>query len=81
MFVAAAAPNRRSLGGTNGLAQVAASVVRAIGPAMSTSLFAASVEHNWLGGHAVYLIMVILTLLSLVVGNWLPNELWDKATR
>ncbi|KAJ3557587.1 hypothetical protein NM688_g1389 [Phlebia brevispora] len=78
MYVAASAPNKRSLGGTNGLAQVAASVVRAIGPALSTSLFAASVEHNWLGGNAVYVCMVFLTCLSLLVGNMLPKELWEK---
>lgn len=78
MYVAASAPNRRSLGGTNGLAQVAASVVRAIGPAMSTSLFAASVEYGWLGGYAVYVILVFLTSLSLLVGDRLPKDLWDR---
>lgn len=81
MYVAASSPNRRSLGGTNGLAQLAASIVRAIGPALSTSLYAATIEHNWLGGYAVYVIMVVLTGVSLVVGNMLPADLWDRSRR
>ena len=79
MYVAEAAPNKRSLGGTNGIAQVSASVVRAIGPAMATSLFAASAEHKWLGGNAVYVIWVAVTCMTLVVGNQLPTVLWSEA--
>ena len=78
MYVAGAAPNQRSLGGTNGIAQVSASVVRAIGPAMSTSLFAASHEHNWLGGNGVYAIMTVMTCLTLIVANMLPKALWER---
>ena len=80
MYVASSSPNKRSLGGTNGIAQLSASIVRAVGPATSTSLFAASVEYNWLGGNAVYVVLVLLTGLSLVVGNKLPRDLWDAET-
>ncbi|KAH9935200.1 major facilitator superfamily transporter [Epithele typhae] len=54
MYVHSSAPNSRSLGAVNGIAQVLASVARAIGPAASTSLFASSLEHNWLGGNLGY---------------------------
>ena len=81
MYVAESAPNKRSLGGTNGIAQVSASVVRAVGPALSTSLFAASAEHNWLGGNGVYVILVTMTSMTLIVANRLPKELWDKESK
>ncbi len=76
MYITSAAPSKRSLGATNGLGQVTAAVNRAIGPAASTSLFAALLTHNWLGGYAVYLILVIGVLASLRVANYLPDETW-----
>ncbi|KAI0703802.1 MFS general substrate transporter [Cytidiella melzeri] len=78
LYVAAASPNKHSLGATNGVAQLAASIVRAIGPALSTSLFAASVQHNWLGGTAVYVILVCVSWSSLFVGRRLPERLWNE---
>lgn len=74
----AAAPNNNSLGATNGIAQLAASIVRAIGPALSTSLFAASAEHKWLGGNAVYIILIYVSALTLLVGKKLPVKLWNE---
>ena len=54
MFITASAPNKHSLGATNGLSQMAVSIARAIGPAMSTSLFSFSVENNILEVLALY---------------------------
>ena len=51
MFVSSAAPNKRSLGAMNGLAQTIVSTQRALGPAAATSLFAFSLQNNILGGH------------------------------
>ncbi|KAI0368602.1 MFS general substrate transporter [Pilatotrama ljubarskyi] len=76
MFVTSAAPSRRSLGATNGFAQLAASVVRAIGPAGSTSLFALSLDRNWLGGYGVYAIFTILSCIFMLVGLPLPRYGW-----
>jgi Na+-transporting methylmalonyl-CoA/oxaloacetate decarboxylase gamma subunit len=45
---------------------------------LSTSLFAASVQHNWLGGTAVYLVLILLAWLSLLVGKMLPEKLWNE---
>ncbi|KAI0671692.1 MFS general substrate transporter [Trametes maxima] len=76
MFVTSAAPDKNSLGATNGLAQLAASIVRAIGPAGSTSLFALSLDQNWLGGNAVYVIFAILSCMFMLVGLPLPRYGW-----
>jgi len=77
MYVTASAPNKRSLGATNGLSQTTASIVRAVGPALSTSLFSYSVQHNILGGFGVYVLMATLSLCALVIATFLPAHLWD----
>jgi hypothetical protein len=73
MFITTSAPNKRSLGATNGLSQTTVSVARAIGPAISTSLFAFSLENNLLGGYAVYAFFFVLTVLSLLFATRLPK--------
>jgi len=73
-----AAPNKRSLGTTNGLSQTIVSIARAMGPAISTSLFAFSVQHNFLGGYGVYAVFITLTSFSLLVAARLPDELWSR---
>jgi len=78
MFVTSAAPNKRSLGTTNGLSQTIVSIARAMGPAISTSLFAFSVQHNFLGGYGVYAVFITLTSFSLLVAARLPDELWSR---
>ncbi|GJE96228.1 MFS general substrate transporter [Phanerochaete sordida] len=78
MYVTSSAPNRRSLGATNGLAQLAASILRACGPAIATSLFAATMSNHWLSGYAVYVILISLSASSLLVGRLLPVELWNQ---
>ncbi|KAK7037742.1 hypothetical protein VNI00_010703 [Paramarasmius palmivorus] len=80
MFVTASAPSRSALGATNGLSQMAVSIARAIGPAMATSMFAASVQEGWVGGYAVYIVFVVLSVLA--VGGLavrLPREVWEEA--
>jgi hypothetical protein len=78
MFIASAAPNKHSLGATNGMGQTVVSVVRAIGPALSNSLFALSLEHNALGGYAVYAIFVVISAISLLLARRLPKEPWRR---
>lgn len=74
MFITASSPNRRSLGATNGLAQTTVSIARAIGPAISTSFFAFSSEHNLLGGYAVYVVLFALSCTSLLFAKHLPED-------
>ncbi|KZP16700.1 MFS general substrate transporter [Athelia psychrophila] len=77
IYVRSAAPNRRSLGATNGLAQTCISVVRAIGPALSSSLYAVSVQRNIFGGWFVYIVLIIASALALLGSAYLPKKLWE----
>ena len=77
MFVTSSAPNKNSLGATNGLSQTAVSIARAIGPAMATSLFSLSVEKNILGGYGVYALFCMLSVGGVVLGTMLPKKVWD----
>lgn len=79
MYVTASAPNKASLGATNGLSQTVVSVSRAIGPAFATSMFSLSVEHNILGGYGVYALFFVLSILALFLAVKLPEELWEEA--
>ncbi|KAJ7793679.1 major facilitator superfamily transporter, partial [Mycena olivaceomarginata] len=76
MFVTAAAP-KSSRGTVNGLSQTSVAIARAIGPAMSTSLFSFSVQHNLLGGYLVYLVFFVLSGFALLLAVRLPLEIWE----
>ncbi|KAH9855870.1 MFS general substrate transporter [Lenzites betulinus] len=78
IFIRFATTDDRLLGATNGVSQVTASVMRAIGPAAATSLFAASLEHGWLGGYAVYLVLVGATCVLFGVSAYLPRDMWES---
>ncbi|KAF9231940.1 MFS general substrate transporter [Melanogaster broomeanus] len=78
MYITAAAPNRRSLGALNGLAQTTASVTRAIGPAWATSLFAYSIQHNVMGGYGVYVAIILLAFAALPLSAKLPDDVADS---
>ncbi|KAI0740956.1 MFS general substrate transporter [Earliella scabrosa] len=78
IFVSSSAPDNRCLGAVNGIAQLIGSVTRAIGPAVSTSLFATSLERNWLGGYAVYPILVVFSFLLFFASIPLPRRMWPK---
>jgi MFS family permease len=77
MFVTSSAPTN-SRGTANGLAQTSVSVARAIGPALSTSLFSLSVQHNLLGGYAVYAVFIVISAFALVLAGHLPAEMWEE---
>ena len=81
VFVTAVAPNRHSLGATYGLSQVAVSITRIIAPSFSTSLFSFSLEHNLLGGYAVYTVFSFLSCFAVWVAMKLPHEVqpvWER---
>jgi hypothetical protein len=81
IFITMSAPNKRSLGATNGLSQTTVSIARAVGPAISTSLFAFSSEHNLLGGYAVYAFFFALSCSSLLLAIRLPNDPYEEPVR
>ena len=74
IFITCAAPNKRSLGATNGLAQTAGLIADILGPAFGTSMFAFSVEHNLLGGYAVYGVLFCLSCLAVMLALQLPDQ-------
>ncbi|KAF5327242.1 hypothetical protein D9619_004767 [Psilocybe cf. subviscida] len=78
MYVTESAPDRRSLGAVNGLAQTTVSMARAVGPALSTSLFSLSIQHNIMGGYGVYFIMIVFTMLALLLAVQLPEKMWGS---
>ncbi|KAG1742486.1 major facilitator superfamily domain-containing protein [Suillus lakei] len=78
MFITASAPTNDVLGAINGLAQTSASVACAVGPALATSLFAASKEHNLLGGNAVFVVLIILASGFRWLAWQLPDEIQDR---
>ncbi len=75
IYIAAASPNRASLGATNGICQMSVSVFRAIGPAAANSLFSMSLKENLMGGYFVYYVLIATTGVSLVVASLLPRAL------
>ena len=75
IFIAAASPNRASLGATNGMAQMVVSIMRAIGPASSTSTFSFSIrEHQ--DGWLAYCFLMVLVVIALVGTTFLPRRMW-----
>lgn len=78
IFIAAAAPNKASLGATNGLAQVSVSAVRAVGPALASSMYSLSIDedHHYMGGWLVYCALLALSLGAIWMGSLLPKHPW-----
>ena len=76
IFITAAAPNKASLGATNGLAQLSVSIVRAIGPALVTSVHALSIdkEHHYMDGQLVYYVTVIFSFGTIWMASLLPER-------
>ncbi|KAF8674070.1 Major Facilitator Superfamily [Rhizoctonia solani] len=64
------APDQRALGTTNGLNQLFMCIARMFAPAAVSTIFALSSENNWLGGHLVWVIMIILSLLGWKASVW-----------
>jgi len=76
IYLTASTPNKRSLGSVHGMAQTTASVARTIGPATATSLFAFSLQTQWLGGNAVYLVLITLSCVGVFCVLQLPRRAW-----
>ena len=76
IFIAAAAPNKASLGATNGISQFSVSIVRAVGPALVSSLYSLSIdkEHHYMNGGLVYYVTVTFAVGALWVGSLLPKR-------
>ena len=77
LYITSSVNNPRALGSVNGIAQTAASLVRAVGPALATSLFAYTLQNDWLGGLGVYLVLIAISLCGLPLAYKLPEGAWE----
>ncbi|KAH8993668.1 major facilitator superfamily domain-containing protein, partial [Lactarius deliciosus] len=73
MYISSAAPNKRSLGATNGLAQTMVSIQRTIGPAAAASLFAFSLDNHIFGGNFTYVVLPVIVIVGLGIAVQLPR--------
>ncbi|KAI9452887.1 MFS general substrate transporter [Lactarius psammicola] len=78
MYIVSAAPNKRSLGATNGVAQTMVSIQRTVGPAAAASLFAFSLDRNILGGNFAYVVLLAVVWVGLGVAVQLPKNTWRQ---
>jgi len=78
IYISAASPNRASLGATNGIAQLLVSIVRAVGPATTTSLFSLSLAEGYVGGGLVYVVLLAISLAAVIFGTTLPQQVWQS---
>ncbi|KAH9965561.1 major facilitator superfamily domain-containing protein [Lactifluus volemus] len=76
IFIRSAAPNQRSLGTTNGLAQTLGSVHRSFGPAAADWLFAFSLINNILDGKLIYVVLLALVCVAQSIAAQLPRHKW-----
>jgi len=81
VFITASAPTKNLLGAINGLGQTTASMSRAFGPALATSLFAFSKEYNVLQGNAAYVVLILLGCVLTWLGSRLPDGTEDRDER
>ncbi|KAH9966931.1 hypothetical protein BGW80DRAFT_1341684, partial [Lactifluus volemus] len=76
MFIAAAAPNKRSLGATNGLAQTVVPFQRTFGPGAAASLFAFSLANGVLSGNFVNVVLLAFVWVAPGVAAQPPRHTW-----
>ncbi|KAF9525709.1 major facilitator superfamily domain-containing protein [Crepidotus variabilis] len=80
-YLIGAAPNRRSMSSTIAVAYVISSIFGIMVPTMATSLFSYSIQHNILGGYAVYAVISFWTVLATLVAFCLPFDarpVWER---
>ena len=74
IFITKASPSPSALGRTHAAAQTTYSLTGAIGPVITTSLVAASVQHNLLGGSLAYIVMAAVDFAALYLATFLPID-------
>lgn len=73
LYLVDSAPSKSAYGTTNGIAQMTASLCRSVSPALASSLYAISLEHNLLGGSMVFCILWIITLAGVFASLHIPR--------
>lgn len=76
IFITAAAPNRASLGSTNGICQMLVSWMRAFGPGLANSLYSISLrDDTW----TVYFVLEALSVIAIAGACFLPHSPWRES--
>ncbi|KIL61543.1 hypothetical protein M378DRAFT_166825 [Amanita muscaria Koide BX008] len=75
VMVTQSAPSRSALGTVNGIAQALGCVQRSLAPSVASSLYALSLQRGWLGGNAVYYILMVVVACGFRFAFTLPTEL------
>lgn len=78
IYIAAAAPNRQSIGATNGIAQMAVSMMRTFGPSFANSMYSLSMEHGYMGGWLVWWALLFISAIALACSTLVPNQVWKR---
>jgi hypothetical protein len=68
------APSHETLGTLNAIVLAIQSGLRAVAPALATSIYAIGVKYHIMGGHLFWLIEIILALGLLVLLRLLPQK-------
>jgi hypothetical protein len=68
------APSHETLGTLNAIVLAIQSGIRAVAPALATSIYATGVKYHILGGQLFWLINIILALGLLVLLRLLPKK-------
>ena len=69
--------NPRALGSVHGIGQTGASLARTFGPATATSLFAYTLQNEWLGGLGVYVVLITMSVCGMPLAYMLPENAWE----
>ena len=71
-------PSHETLGTLNALALTLVSAIRAVTPALATSIFATGIRTQILDGYLAWLALILLALALAVVVRWLPTKAEGK---
>lgn len=71
-------PSHETLGTLNALALTLVSAIRAVTPALATSIFAAGIRTQILDGYLAWLVLILLALAFAVAVSWLPTKAEGK---
>ncbi|KAJ7199167.1 major facilitator superfamily domain-containing protein [Mycena pura] len=74
MYIVNSAPQPSALSSTNSIAQMTATILRALAPFLVSSLFAASLEWNVAGGYVVYIILLCVVAMGIYSSFLLAKE-------
>jgi hypothetical protein len=72
------APSPSTLGTLNAFSLTLASGIRMVAPATFSSIFAAGAKMKFLGGHLIWLVLILLAIPLVAIVRWLPAKAEGK---